>query len=171
MPPTSSISSVTCAVRDAFFSTACLAVNFPAVTAASMRFVASATNTEMRSAFFAPAIVASDSPAARRERIVATSTPIVVAISSSVAWRSAFIDSLGPIFLPNLSSPRAPAAAVIADLIESACVCVMVPLATSADRTESIAAAGPPALAIGFDTPFTEVRVILVETTLDFDAA
>ena len=67
---------------------ACAAVNFPAVTRASMRFVRSATITSIRAAFFAPAIAPSVSPAAKRVLITAASTPIVFATSASKAARS-----------------------------------------------------------------------------------
>jgi hypothetical protein len=53
----------------------------------------------------------------------------------------------------------------------SAWACVIVPLVTSADRTEAIAASAPPDFAIELAIPVEEVRVTLVETTLDFGVA
>ena len=122
----------------------------------------------MRSAFFAPAIAPSDSPAAKRVCSAALSIPIVFAIKASSAARSAFI---GPIPLPGPSPPRTGAAAANAAFTASACACVIVPLATSAERTEAIASSGPLTFAIGLAIPFEEVRVVLTATTLVFDAA
>jgi hypothetical protein len=48
---------------------------------------------------------------------------------------------------------------------------VIVPFATSAERVAAKSAACPPPLAIGLAIPFTEVRVVLVETTFVFDDA
>ena len=87
---------------------------------------------------------------------------------ASKAARSAFF---GPIPFPGPPWPRSGAAARKAALIASACACVIVPLATSAERTEAIASSGAFAFVIGFVIPFEEVRVVFVETTLVFDDA
>ena len=81
-PRTESTSAVTRAVRPDLSVVACATVNFPAVTAASISFVFAATRAVIKAAFFAPAIVPSVSPAARRVLIVAASMPIVVATSA-----------------------------------------------------------------------------------------
>lgn len=78
-------SAVTCATRFAFNSVACAEVRVPAVTAASIFFVSSATSAAMRASFLAPAIVASDSPALRRVRTVVVSVPSVDAITVSLS--------------------------------------------------------------------------------------
>ncbi len=114
-----------------------------------MRLVASATRTEIKSARFAPAIAPSDSPAAMRERIVAVSTPIVFEISVSASARSS-PSRPRPLSrpLPGPSNPRTGAAAANAALIASAWACVIVPLVTSAQRTEATASSAPPVFAI-----------------------
>ena len=93
----------------------------PAVTAASILFVASATSAAMSASFLAPAIVASDSPARSRELIVAVSTPMASETNFSIAARSA----LGTFFGPPLGDPSTPrsatCAAVTAATIASAC--------------------------------------------------
>ena len=78
-------------VRPVFSVVACAAVILPAVTAASISLVASATSAVINADFFAPAIAPSVSPAARRVLIVAASMPIVVAISASCAVRRALL--------------------------------------------------------------------------------
>ena len=64
MPPARFTCAVIATVRLALSCAACAAVIFPAVTAASIFTVASATRAAMSASFLAPAIVANDSPAA-----------------------------------------------------------------------------------------------------------
>jgi len=96
---------------------ACAAVRVPAVTAASILFVASATSAATSTSFFAPAIVASDSPARRRDLIVAVSTPIASETNFSIAARS----GCATLFGDPSTSRWATCAAVTAVTIASAC--------------------------------------------------
>ena len=99
MRPTAFTSSVTCAVRPAFKVVACAAVSFPAVTAASICLVSSATSAAISAFFFEPAIVANDSPASRRDFKVAASIP---SVESTIASLFEFLNSppFGPPFIP-----------------------------------------------------------------------
>jgi hypothetical protein len=114
-------------VRFALRVVACAAVNFPAATSALICVVSSPTKAAIKASFFEPAIVPSDSPAARRVLIVALSTPIVeeirastaVQLASLVTWFAARSASLTARFSANFF------------VIASACVCVIVPAVTS----------------------------------------